>query len=702
RVAGLQARRRAALSRFEALETSRPSRVAEAAALDAAARAAAVAPLLVALDARRAARDSAVATVDGSPAAGVRLDSVARLAADAVARRHHLEGLRAVDEARRDALGIVGRARAMQADSLAAAAAAEVELGVLPRRRAELAAHLDSARTAVAAVPALTVERDVLVAQRPFVAELVTVSAEVVGLRSEQLSARETALSLEVKAHDLRVASTHTMVARLAAMLEDGLPCEVCGSPSHPDPSSLRDEGVTVDDEDRARREADEAQAVVLDLTTRLSARASRESALLERVGPWTVDSLDTRIAELDLELDLLASVALQVEARELDLTELEARRAELSNALVAAQTQADGAERRAAEAATTAAALTAQLEQAGAEDLTDALLVAEASALAWTAALSAAEALIVADHELTAALADADKACVAAGFADPDDARAAVRTPAWRQATAASLRSAADIEAALTAELSDPPLAVDLDVEAPVEATVMALTEADASLASLQGAQGVVAQRVEALSRLVPDLRAAVAALEPLETTAAEVRGLADLCAGGGANGLRMSLTSFVLAARLEEVAAAATVRLLRMTQGRYELVHTDESARGGARSGLGLLVRDAWSGQDRDTATLSGGETFLAALALALGLADVVTAEAGGARIGALFVDEGFGTLDEDTLDEVMDVLDGLREGGRVVGLVSHVPELRQRIPTRVEVRKARVGSAVVVHGC
>jgi exonuclease SbcC len=112
-------------------------------------------------------------------------------------------------------------------------------------------------------------------------------------------------------------------------------------------------------------------------------------------------------------------------------------------------------------------------------------------------------------------------------------------------------------------------------------------------------------------------------------------------------------------------------------------------------------LLARDAWSGQDRDTATLSGGETFMASLALALGLADVVTAEAGGARVQALFVDEGFGTLDEETLDEVMDVLDGLREGGSLVGLVSHVGELRQRIPAQVEVRKTRSGSDLVLHG-
>jgi exonuclease SbcC len=160
----------------------------------------------------------------------------------------------------------------------------------------------------------------------------------------------------------------------------------------------------------------------------------------------------------------------------------------------------------------------------------------------------------------------------------------------------------------------------------------------------------------------------------------------------------LKMTLSSFVLAARLEEVAAAASQRLLRMTAGRYSLVHSD-ARRGGARSGLGLLACDAWTGVDRDTSTLSGGETFMASLALALGLADVVTQEAGGTRIEALFVDEGFGSLDEDTLEEVMNVLDGLREGGRCVGIVSHVAELRQRIPAQLRVRKTPSGSSVAV---
>ena len=107
--------------------------------------------------------------------------------------------------------------------------------------------------------------------------------------------------------------------------------------------------------------------------------------------------------------------------------------------------------------------------------------------------------------------------------------------------------------------------------------------------------------------------------------------------------------------------------------------------------------VVRDDWSGESRDPVTLSGGETFVVSLALALGLADVIAHEAGGSELDTLFVDEGFGTLDADTLDDVMDTLDSLRDGGRVVGVVSHVAELRDRIPTQLQVRKHRAGSTV-----
>jgi exonuclease SbcC len=229
-------------------------------------------------------------------------------------------------------------------------------------------------------------------------------------------------------------------------------------------------------------------------------------------------------------------------------------------------------------------------------------------------------------------------------------------------------------------------------DVEGAQAAAEQAAADHDRAVAALASAK----RQVRGLEQKVPALTALLEALPALEERAAVVRGLADLTAGQGANAKRMTLSAFVLAARLEEIAAVAGQRLLRMTGGRYSLVHTD-AGKGAKRAGLGLLARDNWTGVDRDTATLSGGETFLASLALALALADVVCAESGGTHLDSLFVDEGFGSLDEATLDEVMDVLDGLREGGRLVGIVSHVAELRQRIPTRVHVRKHETGSSL-----
>jgi exonuclease SbcC len=242
--------------------------------------------------------------------------------------------------------------------------------------------------------------------------------------------------------------------------------------------------------------------------------------------------------------------------------------------------------------------------------------------------------------------------------------------------------------------QLADPELDVAINPPADVEGAQAAAEAAAADHERAIAALAHAKRQVRGLEQKVPALTALLEALPALDERAAVVRGLADLTAGQGANTKRMTLSAFVLAARLEEIAAVAGQRLLRMTGGRYSLVHTDV-AKGAKRAGLGLLARDNWTGVDRDTATLSGGETFLASLALALGLADVVCAESGGTRLDSLFVDEGFGSLDEATLDEVMDVLDGLREGGRLVGIVSHVAELRQRIPTRVHVRKHENGS-------
>jgi exonuclease SbcC len=163
--------------------------------------------------------------------------------------------------------------------------------------------------------------------------------------------------------------------------------------------------------------------------------------------------------------------------------------------------------------------------------------------------------------------------------------------------------------------------------------------------------------------------------------------------------NRLQMRLSAYVLAFRLSQVVAAANSRLARMSDQRYSLEHVAERGAREARGGLSLVVRDDWSGESRDPATLSGGETFVVSLALALGLADVVAHEAGGADLQTLFVDEGFGSLDSETLDNVLDILDSLRENGRAVGVVSHVAEMRDRIPAQLVVGKSRAGSTLAV---
>ena len=161
------------------------------------------------------------------------------------------------------------------------------------------------------------------------------------------------------------------------------------------------------------------------------------------------------------------------------------------------------------------------------------------------------------------------------------------------------------------------------------------------------------------------------------------------------GKNQYGITFQRYVLGALLDDVTIAATQRLKVMSRGRYHLQRTMERAHSRAAGGLELEVFDAYTGLERGIATLSGGETFLASLALALGLADVVQAYSGGIHLDTIFVDEGFGTLDPETLDYVMRSLIDLQQGGRLVGIISHVPELKERIDARLEVQMAERGS-------
>ncbi|WP_328657027.1 SMC family ATPase [Nocardia salmonicida] len=272
----------------------------------------------------------------------------------------------------------------------------------------------------------------------------------------------------------------------------------------------------------------------------------------------------------------------------------------------------------------------------------------------------------------------------------------AVARTARQQAAIEAELTAADRARAHAEAVLAEPQIqAVAEQTPGDLNTLEQRFTEAQSALTAAVATQSAATERVAQLEQLGTQLWGEIERIAPKQRDFDELAALAEVVAGRGENNRRMSLRSYVLAARLEEVAVAGSLRLRRMSGGRYEFVHSDKAGPRGRRGGLGLDVRDDYTGVVRSAKTLSGGETFMASLALALGLADVVAAESGGLVLDTLFIDEGFGSLDADTLDAVMGVLDELRANGRVVGVVSHVDEMRQRIPTRLHVLRGRTGS-------
>ncbi|MEU4657109.1 SMC family ATPase [Streptomyces sp. NPDC023723] len=499
---------------------------------------------------------------------------------------------------------------------------------------------------------------------------------------------------------DLKEQRLDGIAAELAARLTAGAPCAVCGATEHPAPARKDAGHVDRAAEERAltayqRAEEDRAEA-----ERRLGTVREALAAATAEAGDTPTGRLAEETAEIERAYAHARAAASAVHAAQERLRRAEAERE-----------QRITAQREAAVRGAARVGRRERLERERAvleEDV--ARVRGEAASVAARAAQCERRAALLTDAADTARAAedaarrrkDADArladAAFRAGFDTPRAAAAALlddaahrelqgRLDAWQAEQAAVRAMLAEEDTAAAAHL---PAADVGAAEAAAEAAVRRLREA-------ASARDAAARRCAELDRLSARATAAARRLAPLREEYDRVARLAGLAAGTSAdNERRMRLEAYVLAARLEQVAAAATVRLRRMSAGRYTLVHSDDRA-GRGRSGLGLHVVDAWTGRERDTATLSGGETFFASLALALGLADVVTDETGGVRLDTLFIDEGFGSLDDQTLDEVLDVLDSLRERDRSVGIVSHVADLRRRVHAQLEVVKSRTGSGL-----
>ena len=204
----------------------------------------------------------------------------------------------------------------------------------------------------------------------------------------------------------------------------------------------------------------------------------------------------------------------------------------------------------------------------------------------------------------------------------------------------------------------------------------------------------GTLKSQVLAKEKTIQEITGLEESTKVLSNRRAFIFGLADLANGGDSGMKGVSFERYVLGAILEEVLCAANLRLHDMSRGRYRLERSVEEGGRGAR-GLDIAVFDAYTGASRPANTLSGGETFLASLGLAMGLADVIQSYAGGIHLDTMFIDEGFGTLDPDTLDVAMETLVALQSQGRLVGIISHVPELEQQIGAHLVVTKTDEGS-------
>ncbi|WP_285223107.1 AAA family ATPase [Frankia sp. AgPm24] len=686
---------------------------------------------------------------DTTAAAGTTGDAlIARLTA--TARDAHVELGRLTGLARALTTAEQDTRDAVEADAQAAAqheeaAGLEVRLcDELPTRRGDAIARVEAARGASAVLPVLT-ER-ARWAQRLSSA----VDAHRAAVAAAQ-DARTSADRAREHADDLRQERVDAMTAELAAALVDDTPCPVCGALAHPDPAEVRARPISRQQETDATRKADQAATAAAEADGTVRALDERIRALhaeltrapspdlpaeLDETSdghPWatgiswlpsvdalisarggaadvTYDGPDRNVppgVSLPMIADILADSVNGIRRAADDLpAALEAQRQ--AESVLNDATVRVAALRAAVAAAELRAAQARERAARGLGEIPDALRVAGALAgrldavrhladdaeTARTAEQSAEQARAA---HIQAGLTTVDLVRQA-GFTDLDDAGAAVRDEPWLRATETEVRTHRDGLAGLVTALAAPDLAVDPDATPPLAEHETAAARARTAHETAVAASAQASLRATELAELHTAYTAGLTALHPLRTEVDELRHLAELAAGRGGNTEGMPLSSFVLAARLEEVAAAASRRLAAMSSGRFTLVHDTDGRRDRRRrAGLGLLVDDAWTGRRRHTRTLSGGETFQAALSLALGLADVVTAEVGGRRLDALFIDEGFGTLDADSLDEVMAVLDELRSGGRLVGLVSHVTELRTRIPNQIRVLKETTGSRV-----
>lgn len=508
----------------------------------------------------------------------------------------------------------------------------------------------------------------------------------------------------------------------LAQNLVAGEPCPVCGATEHPAPATQGGENISQEQLDQALEKVNEVQGELSQASERVTKLAAQLEAQPCQLSPAQAreqlqeakaalaaaqqaseqaSSCKAQIAKLNGQLEALradnqtAQARLAGDAKEIQLLgeKIDADAASLS---------CEGFESVAAkvEYLSQLAAALEQLANA-AQELDQCKKRAQQAADSFAAQWAQASASF-AEHSAKPAQAatgpapaessqDTSAANAQDGYAQACQAFAGLDLTALKAAAASYEKSLSINQAALDElagiELTPPPLE---QTRAQLE-QAQAKTQACQTYASTwQAFAGQVNAQLAKLDKLLA---------RRSQASATDAQLLALASAANGDNHARLTLSAWVLQAHFRQVLVFANERLGVIGAGRYELINVDsEEDTRQQKQGLGLAVVDHLSGTTRSPRTLSGGESFYVSLALALALADVVATQNGGIEMNTLFIDEGFGSLDEGTLAEVMDVLSALHSGGRVVGIVSHVSELKRAIPAAIEVRPLLGGGSTL----
>lgn len=535
----------------------------------------------------------------------------------------------------------------------------------------------------------------------------------------QALAATEEFKNLQV----LRLAQASSLLAR---ELKDGEPCAVCGSVEHPAPARIAEGEQLVEraDLDAAKEREDKAhkQARTHELAKDRATKAHQEASEALAAARTQYETLvaqgecdvEQTAAQLQQAQTRLAQAQSRVTARDGVLVKVERVRAEQQKAQEALRT----IESAAVEAQTRHRDAAARCEAAAAE------LAPARAAVGFAQRVEAVEGYRVAHQRLARAVlllgqarerhalaaAQAERLLAESSFERAELVHAAVRTPARIDA----------LERAVAAyELEHARLLEGFGREA-IVAVAARVAAGEQAPDDLQGVREQVEQLRAAAHRLTlreGERESVLRSLQALRGEYAAFRAqtaqrydraqmLANLAAAARGDTLggyehQVDLVSYVLGAEFERILQSASLHLDRMSEGRYGMVFSDHRAKGSrSGGGLNLEITDTWTGEPREASSLSGGESFLASLSLALGLAEIVQANNGGIELDTLFIDEGFGTLDAETLDMVMGTIESLRDSGRTIGLISHVEEMKNRIPAQIVVEKGQNGSSVRVN--